>query len=66
MQTLHGRVAVVVAASGGVGAAIARCFGEMGASVVVNYASDKAGAEQVAAEIVRSGGRAVTFQSNMG
>jgi 3-oxoacyl-[acyl-carrier protein] reductase len=65
MQTLHGRVAVVVAASDGVGAAIARCFGELGASVVVNYASDKAGAERVVAEIVRSGGRAVAFQSDM-
>jgi Dehydrogenases with different specificities (related to short-chain alcohol dehydrogenases) len=65
MQTLHGRVAVVVAASDGIGAAIARCFGEQGASVVVNCASDKAGAEQVVAEIVRSGGRAVAFQSDM-
>jgi signal transduction histidine kinase len=65
MQTLYGRVAVVVAASDGVGAAIARCFGELGASVVVNYASDKAGAERVVAKIVRSGGRAVAFQSDM-
>jgi 3-oxoacyl-[acyl-carrier protein] reductase len=65
MQTLYGRVAIVVAASDGVGAAIARCFGELGASVVVNYASDKAGAEGVVAEIVRSGGKAVAFQSDM-
>jgi signal transduction histidine kinase len=65
MQTLYGRVAVVVAGSDGVGAAIARCFGELGASVVVNYASDKAGAERVVAKIVRSGGRAVAFQSDM-
>jgi 3-oxoacyl-[acyl-carrier protein] reductase len=65
MQSLHGRIAAVVAASDGVGAAIARCFGELGASVVVNYASDKAGAERVVAEIVRSGGRALAFQSDM-
>jgi 3-oxoacyl-[acyl-carrier protein] reductase len=65
MKTLHGRVAVVVAASDGVGAAIARCFGKLGASVVVNYASDKVGAERVVAEIVRCGGRAVAFQSDM-
>jgi signal transduction histidine kinase len=65
MQALYGRVAVVVAGSDGVGAAIARCFGELGASVVVNYASDKAGAERVVAKIVRSGGRAVAFQSDM-
>jgi 3-oxoacyl-[acyl-carrier protein] reductase len=65
MHTLHGRIAVVVAASDGVGAAIARCFGELGASVVVNFASDKAGADRVIAEIVRCGGRAVPFQSDM-
>jgi 3-oxoacyl-[acyl-carrier protein] reductase len=65
MQTLYGRVAVVVAASDGVGAALARCFGELGASVVVNYASDNARAERVVAEIVRSGGKAVAFQSDM-
>ena len=65
MQTLYGRVAVVVAASDGVGAAIASCVGELGASVLVNYASDKAGAERVVAEIGRSGGRAIAFQSNM-
>jgi 3-oxoacyl-[acyl-carrier protein] reductase len=65
MQTLYGRVAVVVPASDVVGAAIARCFEELGASVVVNYASDKAGAERVVAEIVRSGGRAIAFQSDM-
>src|SRR3954470_708226 len=65
MQTLHGRIAVVVAASDGVGAAIARCIGELGASVVVNYVSDKGGADRVVAEIVRSGGRAVAFQSDM-
>ncbi|WP_084080049.1 SDR family NAD(P)-dependent oxidoreductase [Edaphobacter aggregans] len=65
MQTLHGRIAVVVAASDGVGAATARCIGELGASVVVNYSSDKGGADRVVAEIVRSGGRAVAFQSDM-
>jgi signal transduction histidine kinase len=49
MQALYGRIAVVVAGSDGVGAAIARCFGELGASVVVNYASDKAGADRLVA-----------------
>lgn len=61
MQTPYGRVAIVVAASDGVGAAIARCFGELGASVVVNYASDKAGAERVVAEIVQAGGAWLKF-----
>ena len=41
MQILHRRVAVVVAASDGVDPAIARCFGEQGASVVANHASEE-------------------------
>ncbi len=65
MQTLHGRIAVVVAASDGVGASIARCIRGTGCIGCSQYASDKGGADRVVAEIVRSGGRAVAFQSDM-
>ena len=59
MGKLTGKVAVVTGASKGIGAGIAKAFGREGASVVVNYASDQAGAERVAKEIEAAGGKAV-------
>jgi 3-oxoacyl-[acyl-carrier protein] reductase len=58
-KKLEGKVAVVTGASKGIGAEIARQLGAAGASVVVNYASSKAGADKVVAEITRAGGKAV-------
>jgi 3-oxoacyl-[acyl-carrier protein] reductase len=59
MSKLKGKVAVVTGASKGIGAAIAKALGAEGASVVVNYASSKAGAETVVAAITAAGGKAV-------
>lgn len=59
MGKLTGKVAVVPGASKGIGAGIAKAFGREGASVVVNYASDKAGAERTAKAITDTGGIAV-------
>ena len=56
---LAGKVAVVTGASKGIGAAIAKAFAAHGASVVVNYASSKGGADKTVDEIVKAGGKAI-------
>ena len=49
MSRLKNKVAVVTGASKGIGAGIAKGLAGEGASVVVNYASSKEGADKVVA-----------------
>lgn len=65
MAQLKGKVAIVTGASKGIGAGIAKALAAAGASVVVNYASSKEGADQTVAEITRKGGKAVAVQGDM-
>jgi 3-oxoacyl-[acyl-carrier protein] reductase len=64
-KKLTGKVAVVTGASKGIGASIAKHLAAEGASVIVNYASSKAGADQVVAEINRNGGKAVAVKADV-
>ena len=59
MGKLAGKVAVVTGASKGIGAGIAKELAAQGASVVVNYASSKEGADKVVAGITKAGGKAI-------
>jgi 3-oxoacyl-[acyl-carrier protein] reductase len=65
MSNLKGKVAIVTGASKGIGAGIARSLGKAGASVVVNYAASRDGADKVVAEIQAAGGKAIAVQGDV-
>ena len=64
-QKLTGKVAVVTGASKGIGAEIAKELAAEGASVVVNFASSKAGADKVVSQITSKGGKAIAVQGDV-
>src|ERR1700727_2321256 len=65
MNKLSGKVAVVTGASKGIGASIAEHLAAEGASVVVNYASSRSGADAVVARITKKGGKAIAVQGDV-
>ena len=65
MSKLKGKVAVVTGASKGIGASIAEHLAAEGASVVVNYASSRAGADAVVKHITEKGGKAIAVQGDV-
>ncbi len=62
---LKGRVAVVTGASRGIGAAIAVELAALGANVVINYKSDRQGAENVLQNLRQSGGIGTVVQADV-
>lgn len=65
MSKLKNKVAIVTGASKGIGAGIAEDLAREGASVVVNYSSDRAGAEKVVATVKGFGGNALALKCNV-
>jgi 3-oxoacyl-[acyl-carrier protein] reductase len=65
MSKLAGKIAVVTGASKGIGASIAEHLAAEGASVVVNYASSKSGADAVVKRITDKGGKAISVQADV-
>lgn len=64
-QKLAGKTAIVTGASKGIGASIARLLAAEGASVIVNYASSREGADRVVADITGAGGKALAVQADV-
>jgi 3-oxoacyl-[acyl-carrier protein] reductase len=63
--SLEGKVALVTGASRGIGRSIVLKFAECGASVVVNYLNSSGAADEVVAEIIGSGGKAIAIKSDV-
>jgi glucose 1-dehydrogenase len=65
-MTLEGRTVVVTGGNSGIGAAIVRAAAAVKANVVIDYVADRAAADELVAEIGRSGGRAVAVCADVG
>ncbi|KAL1870796.1 hypothetical protein VTK73DRAFT_2454 [Phialemonium thermophilum] len=64
-RPLNGKVALITGAGRGIGAGIALELARRGASVVVNYGSSSQAAENVVAEIIKLGSKAVALQADI-
>ncbi|WP_144631638.1 3-oxoacyl-ACP reductase [Bordetella genomosp. 13] len=64
-STFAGKVVLVTGASRGIGAGIARAFAREGATVVVNYLSNVAAADEVVAQCRAAGGDAWAAQADV-
>jgi glucose 1-dehydrogenase len=64
-RVLEGQKALVTGASKGLGAGIAIALAQAGADVLVNYKSDREGAEKVAGEIRGAGRTAAVFKADV-
>lgn len=65
MARFTDKIAVVTGASKGIGAGIAKQLAHEGASVVLNYASDRDGASRLADDIVHAGGKAIAIGASV-
>jgi NAD(P)-dependent dehydrogenase (short-subunit alcohol dehydrogenase family) len=65
MSTAGAKVMLITGGSRGIGAATARLAGQRGYDVAVNYASNKAAAEAVVADIKKGGRRAIAIPADV-
>lgn len=60
-----GKVAIITGSGSGLGRGIAKRFAQAGAQVIVNYRSSVQSAMELAAQIEKEGGQAVTLQADV-
>jgi len=65
MSNVKNKIAIVTGASRGIGAEVAKTLAAAGATVVVNYAGNKAAADDVVKTITTSGGTAIAIQADV-
>ncbi len=65
MGDLENKVVIVTGGSKGIGSATARAMAAAGASLVINYASSMADAEEVVSSIQQAGGNAVSVRADL-
>jgi 3-oxoacyl-[acyl-carrier protein] reductase len=65
VKDLKNRVAIITGSSSGVGASTARLLASLGCNVVINYNSNAAGGNQVAAECEKLGVETIVFGGNV-
>ena len=65
MKTLDQKVILITGASKGIGAAVARKMAAEGASIVVNYVGDQAGAEKLVNELRANGTDAIAVKADV-
>ena len=63
---VDGKVALVTGSDSGIGQEIASTFAENGADVVVNYRSNRGGAEETAARVERAGRKSLIVHADVG
>ncbi|MBE0339841.1 SDR family oxidoreductase [Paenibacillus sp. 28ISP30-2] len=66
MTHLNGKTAIITGSSRGIGRVIAKQLADLGANVVINYASSPDKAEEVVEGIIQKGGKAIALHADLG